>query len=98
MLWTLPWAQGHDPALTLPPDEKHELLPSAHAVEKAPVLGGCGTQPFRGASSRVFLRFKISRTRDLGNKHLKERRWETRGEHNEIENFYIDKNCIDGET
>ena len=56
----------HDSALTLPADEKHELPPSAHAVEKPPVLGSGGTQPFRGASSRVFLRFKISRTRALG--------------------------------
>lgn len=34
---------AHDPALALPPDEKHELPSSARAVEKPPVLGGGGT-------------------------------------------------------
>jgi hypothetical protein len=39
----------HNPALTLPPDEKHELPPSAHAVEKPPVLGGGGGTGIRAA-------------------------------------------------
>jgi hypothetical protein len=38
----------HDPALTLPPDEKHELPPSVHAVEKPPVLGGWWYTAFPG--------------------------------------------------
>jgi hypothetical protein len=29
----------HDPALTLPPDEKHELGAGVHNVEPAPALG-----------------------------------------------------------
>jgi POT family proton-dependent oligopeptide transporter len=36
-------AARHDPALALPPDEKHELPPSAHATEQPRVLGGGGT-------------------------------------------------------
>jgi len=35
-------AATHDPALTLPPDEKHELPPSAHAIEQPRVMGGGG--------------------------------------------------------
>ncbi len=32
----------HDAALALPPDEKHELPPSAHVVEPPQVVGGQG--------------------------------------------------------
>ena len=33
----------HDPALALPPDEKHELGPGVHNIEPAPALGRHGT-------------------------------------------------------